>query len=197
MSPPLSWRARVRENIESKDLMFFMPIGPTSDREASGTTMPERDDYVMFYTVYGECFSGWSGVEFNLLAIYIFLMNSSDYDAASAAFYSTNGFRAKLDMVNAVVINSKRVNSDDLKMWKKTFEECSKKSRRRNELAHNAVFFGRLSESDQRKIFVADPRSPARGSRLHLHDLVKIRESFVVLREEMLSFWQHLLSNEA
>ena len=56
MSPPLSWRARVREKIESNDLMFFMPIGPTSDREASGTTMPERDDYVMFYTVYGECF---------------------------------------------------------------------------------------------------------------------------------------------
>lgn len=144
--------------------MHFMPIGPTSDRDLAPEATPSRVEYQDFYTVYGECFSAWCGIEFNLLSIYIFSLNVPDYEAASAAFYSTTGFRAKLDMVNAVVTNSKCVDEDDLIVWKKVHENASKKSRRRNELAHNMVFFGRLSDLGQRKMFVTNPRAPSESS---------------------------------
>ena len=94
----------------SEKQMHFMPIGPTSDRDATITSFPERQDYEKFYTAYGECFSAWSSIEVNLLAIFIFLLKSQAYEAASSSFYSTTGFRAKLDMVDAVVKNSKQLN---------------------------------------------------------------------------------------
>lgn len=168
--------------------MHFTPIGSTSDQEPSMTARPEKEEYESFYRAYGECFASWSGVEFSLLSIYLFLLNSPDYDAASAAFYSTTGFRAKLETVDAIVTNSKRVIDEDLTIWKKVFESASKKSRRRNGLAHNAVFFGRLSEIGQRKMFVADPRTPMESGRLHTHDLLQIRDSFGALQKELFSF---------
>ncbi len=182
------------EDSSTDSAMYFVPIGPTSDR-SSIVARPAREEYERFYIAYGECFSAWSGVEFGLLAIYMGLLNSSEYHAASAAFYSTAGFRAKLDMVDAIVNNSTRVVPEDLKIWTKLFENASTRSRRRNDLAHNAVFFGRLSDAGERKMFVADPRTPAEGSRLHVHDLLEIRESFVALREELLSFWNRLRSH--
>lgn len=174
--------------------MHFTPIGPTSDRDLALAATPSRAEYQDFYTAYGECFSSWSGIEFNLLSIYIFSLNAPDYEAASAAFYSTTGFRAKLDMVNAVVTNSKRVDEDDLIVWKKVHENASQKSRRRNELAHNVVFFGRLSDLGERKMFVSDPRTPSKSSRLHTHDLFQVRQSFIALQQELFSFWERLLS---
>lgn len=83
--------------------MQFMPIGPTSDRDASLTMKPSQEEYDAFYKAFGECFSAWSTVEINLLSIYIFLLKSSEYDAAAASFYSTIGFRAKLNMVKCLL----------------------------------------------------------------------------------------------
>ncbi|MGI0015572.1 MAG: hypothetical protein ACREBU_19320 [Nitrososphaera sp.] len=178
---------------QTTDLMCFMPIGPTSDRESSMSATPERTEYERFYTAYGECFSAWSGVELNLLAIFVFLLNSPDYEAASSAFYSTTGFRAKLEMVNATVNNSKRVAEEDLKAWRNIYETTSKSSQRRNQLAHNTVYFGRQSDKEQRKMFIGHPRTPYESSRLHVHDLKQIRDSFASLGGEIFSFWRRLL----
>jgi hypothetical protein len=172
----------------------FTPIGPTSDRESSLTDLPAGEDYVEFYVAYGECFAAWSGVEQNLLSVYVFLMNSSDYASTSASYYSTTGFRAKLEMVTAVVKTASRASQDDRKKWQSLFEGASKKSRRRNELAHNAVFFGRLAEIGTKKMFLGDPQGPGEGSRLHAHDLREIRQSFTALGEEIFSFWLELLN---
>jgi len=175
--------------------MRFMPIGSTSDRNASMEALPERSEYEKFYTAYGECFSTWSEVETKLLAIFVFLLQSPDYDATSSAFYSTMGFRAKLDMVDAVVTNSKRVGIEDRNIWEKIRQTALKSSQRRNQLAHNMVFYGRQSENGQRKMFIGHPRTPYATSRLHTHDLKQIQESFSSLAKEMFSFWQQLLSN--
>jgi hypothetical protein len=178
-----------------KQAMHFMPIGPTSDRESSMEAMPDESVYVCFYTAYGECFSIWSGVEVNLLSVYMFLLGSSDYEAVAAVFYSTTGFRAKLDMVSAIVSSSKRVAEEDKKAWSALNEKISKYSRRRNELAHNTIFFGRLSGSGERKLFIANPQKPSEGSRLHIHDLLQIQQSFTVVKDELFSFWQQLISH--
>lgn len=170
----------------------FTPIGPTSDRESSLTDLPPGEDYVEFYVSYGECFAAWSGVESNLLLVYVFFLNSPDYGSVSASYFSTTGFRAKLEMVDAVVQTSSRANQHDQKKWKFLFESASKKSRRRNELAHNTVFFGRLAETGTKKMFLGDPRRPSERTRLHAHDLREIRQSFTSLGEELFSFWQQL-----
>jgi hypothetical protein len=174
--------------------MHFMPIGPTTDRESALVDKPDRKEYERFYTTYGECFSAWSVVELSLLSIYVLLLSSPEYKAATATFYSTTGFRAKLDMVDAVINNSTQVVEDDLKTWKPLFEKTSKKALRRNELAHNTVYFGRLSEVGKKTMFIADPQTPREGSQLHTHDLAQIRESFIDLRMELLSFWHRLIS---
>ena len=175
--------------------MHFLPIGPTSDRESAMSATPPMQEYQDFYTVYGECFSAWSDVESRLLAVFIFLLQSPDYGAASAAFYSTIGFRAKLSMVDEVVHNSKSVNAADSAEWKVIYEEASKKSRRRNELAHNTVFYGRLNGIGSRKMFMGDPRTPSESSQLHTHDLGEVRNSFYSLGQKVFSFWQRLQLN--
>ncbi len=156
------------------------------------SAVPTSEGYIEFYVAYGECFAAWSAVEFNLLAVYALLMNSSDYHAVSAAYYSTTGFRAKLEMVDAVVKNSSRVNEDARKRWISLCERVSKKAKRRNELAHNAVFFGRMVAVGERKMFLANPRTPSEGARLHAHDLSEIGQSFISLGEEVFLFWQLL-----
>ena len=175
-------------------VMRFMPIGPTSDRASAMEAEPEQSEYEKFYTAYGECFSTWSGIELNLSAIFVFLLNSPDYEAASSAFYSTTGFRAKLDMVSATVKNSKRANQEDVKTWEEIFDSASKSARRRNQLAHNTVYYGRQVDTEQRKLFIGHPRTPYASSRLHVHDLKQIQESFAAVAGELFSFWQRLLS---
>lgn len=172
----------------------FTRIGPTSDRESSLTDLPSGEEYVEFYIAYGECFAAWSGVELNLLAVYALHINSADYASVSASYYSTTGFRAKLEMVDAVVKASSRASQDDRKKWQLLSESASKKSRRRNELAHNTVFFGRHTETGTKKMFLGSPHSPSEHSRLQAHDLREIRQSFTLLGEELFSFWEGMQS---
>lgn len=171
--------------------MRFMPIGPTSDRDDDA--VPEKSEYEEFYIAYGECFSTWSEVETRLLALFLLLMKSPDYEAASSVFYSTTGFRAKLDMVASAVCNSKRVSSDAKQIWAAIYKNTSSSSRRRNQLAHNMVFFGR-SEKERRKIFLGDPHDPYRKSRLHTHDLKALQESFSSLSHQLYLFYEQLAS---
>lgn len=170
--------------------MHFMPIGPTLDRDS--IAQPDERTYVQFYTAYGECFSAWSSVEVNLFAVFMFLVQSPHYQVASSAFYSTAGFRAKLDMVDASVRNSPLVDPSAREKWSALKEKLTKSSRRRNQLAHDTVFFGRDSEHDTRKMFVASPHKPSAGARLHTHDLKEIRQSFERLAHEIFQYWQSL-----
>lgn len=169
-----------------------MPIGPTSDQEVSMVALPDRADYEKFFTAYGECFSAWSGVEVNLLLIFVFLLKSSDYDPAASAFYSTTGFRAKLDMVDAVVKSSKQVDESALKRWCEIHQTARRASQRRNQLAHDTVYYGRQFEREDRKLFIGDPRTPFSSARLYVHDLKNIREAFSTLSTELFAFWQRL-----
>ncbi len=169
-----------------------MPTGPTSDRESSMTAFPGRQDYENFYTAYGECFSAWSSVEFNLLMIFTFLLQSPSYEAVSSTFYSTTGFRAKLDMVDAVVKNAKHSDERILNSWDDLSKKTSKNSLRRNQLAHNTVFYGRESEHENRKLFIGNPRTPFEKPRFHTHDLNQIQKSFSSIATDLFAFWERL-----
>jgi hypothetical protein len=171
----------------------FMPIGPTSDRES--TDIPSEEEYAEFYLAYGECFAAWSHVEGSLLAVYMFLMSPADYAAISASYFSTTGFRAKLELVDSVLKSAARVSEEQQRKWRSLFEGVSKKSRRRNELAHNTVFFGRLGATGDKNMFLGNAQNPGQHSRLHAHDLREIRQSFTSLAGELFSFWQELLSS--
>ncbi|AMP15465.1 hypothetical protein CPter291_3228 [Collimonas pratensis] len=154
---------------------------------------PERADYEQFYIRYGECFSTWAAVELQLLSIYMFLLKSPDYGAASAVFYSTTGFNSKLKMVSAVVTASQWINDEDRASWEKICIAVSKASQTRNKIAHNTVYFGRLNDFGERKMFIASPHNPSEGSRLHSHDLSAIQETFVKSRDELFVFWKRLI----
>lgn len=168
-----------------------MAIGPTADR--GDGAMPSRAEYEEFYVAYGECFSTWSDVELSLFSIFAYLIGSPDYDAVASTFFSTTGFRAKLDIVDAVVSSSGRVPDEQKKVWAALRASASKSSRRRNQLAHGTVYFGRQA-TEQRKMFVGDQRQPYQDSRLHAHDLKAIQESFSALSDQLSSFW-HVLRN--
>lgn len=173
--------------------MYFTPIGPTSDREVPITSFPERQDYEQFYTAYGECFSAWSNVEINLLSIFIFLLQSPTYEAAASVFYSTTGFRAKLDLVDALVKSSKQSDKELHDNWNTLREKTIRHSRCRNQLAHNTVFYGRESANEKRKLFIGNPQLPYCKSRLHIHDLKEIKVTFSLLAKELNFFWQGLI----
>lgn len=132
--------------------MHFLPIGPTSDRES--TDAPSEAEYVEFYAAYGECFAAWSSVELNLFTVYAFLMSTAEYGAISASYFSTTGFRAKLEMVDAVFSSASRMTKKQREKWQSLRDNVSKKSRRRNELAHNTVFFGRLEAKGAKRMFL-------------------------------------------
>ncbi|MGJ7575040.1 hypothetical protein ACSFBX_31275 [Variovorax sp. RB2P76] len=169
--------------------MRFMPIGPTADRDDGA--LPERLEYEEFYIAYGECFSIWSEIETRLLALFLLVLKSPDYEAVSSAFYSTTGFRAKLDMINAAVSNSKLVPKGAKDSWPAIHQSVLRSSKRRNQLAHNIVFFGR-SANERRKIFLGDPQGPFVKSRLHAHDLKALEESFSTLSMQLYSLWEEI-----
>lgn len=175
--------------------MHFLPIGSTQEREEIGTASftPSQEEYDLFYRTFGECFSVWSELESRLLCIYVFLLHSPEYNAASASFYSTTGFRAKLELVDAVVQESQDVSSADLGVWSKLYEKISKKSKSRNQIAHQTVFYGKVKDKQVKKMFVAHPRTPTEGAQLYLNELVQIRDSFLVVSDELFLFWQGLV----
>lgn len=186
-------RAPLPPDMTAENEMRFMPIGSTAEREV--VAYPEPAEYQAFYTAYGECFSTWSEVETSLLAIFLTVLKSPDYPALSSAFYSATGFRAKLDLVDAVVTNAESIGDDERNLWASLRQTASKSSLRRNQLAHDTVFYGRLSEKEGRKLFIGYPRLPHAKARLHTHDLKQISVSFHSLSSELFAFWQRLLAS--
>jgi len=172
--------------------MYFMPIGSTSDRDEAFTAKPELNEYRDFYTLYGECMACWSRVEMSLFSIYILLLDASDYNVASSVFHSTIGFRTKLTMVNSIVNSSQLINSDDIELWKKLSDKLSKKSRRRNELAHNTVCYGRDSVHKERKLFITHIGKFKEGNRIYIHDLKQIRDLFEKLNADINIYWNKI-----
>jgi hypothetical protein len=175
--------------------MYFLPTGSTEEREEVGTSSfePSQEEYGLFYKTFGECFSVWSELEGNLLAIYVFLIKSPSYQAVTASFYSTTGFKAKLDLVDAVIKNSESISTTHLDTWKKLYVKISNKSKSRNQIAHQPIFYGRVNGKKARKLFVAHPRAPTQGTQLYLNELIQIRDSFFEGSQELFVFWQSLV----
>ena len=180
--------------INANTPMQFMLIGSSAERE--DVFAPSQAEYGSFYEAFGECFSAWADIEGNLFSIYIFLLKSKEYDAVAASFYSTAGFKAKLDLVDAVVKNSQFISSNDLKSWLKLSEKISKKSKNRNQIAHQTIFYGRFNKNSVRKMFVAHPRTPGKGAKLYLHDLIQIRGSFIEGSKELSNFYLKLVDKK-
>ena len=174
--------------------MYFLPIGSTQEREEVGSSsfVPSQEEYDLFYKTFGECFSVWSELEGNLLAIYVFLLKSASYQAVAASFYSTTGFKAKLDLVDAVIKNSESIDATDLDSWKKLYVKISNKSKSRNQIAHQPIFYGSVNGKKARKLFVAHPRTPTQGTQLYLNESIQIRNSFLEGSQEVYIFWQSL-----
>ena len=135
----------------------FMRIGPTADRDEMA--QPGEAEYADFYIAYGECFSTWSEVETRLLTLFHLVLKSPDYEAVTGAFYSTTGFRAKLELVGAALTGSKQIPAKAKESWGLIRDRASKNAKRRNELAHHVVFYGR-ENNGTRKIFLGDPKAP-------------------------------------
>ena len=175
--------------------MYFLPIGSTQEREEVGSSSfePPQEEYDLFYRTFGECFSVWSELEGRLLAIYVFLLKSSSYNAVAASFYTTNGFKAKLDLVDAVIKNSEIISTIDLDLWNKLNQKVSNKSKSRNQIAHQTIFYGSVNGKKSRKLFVAHPRTPTQGTQLYLNELIQIRNSFFEGSQELANFWQSLV----
>jgi len=172
--------------------MIYVGIGSTADRLTETKASPIQSEYEQFYIAYGECLAAWTIVETNLLATYIRILAAPEYKVASAVFYSTTGFRAKLDMVNAAITNSSLVSAEKLKQWAILHKHCGGQTKHRNALAHHTVYFGRLTEHGERKMFIAHSRTPGEGQQRDTTELKKIKQSFIKLFGDLFSFWNSL-----
>ena len=178
--------------------MYFLPIGSTQERGEVGTSSfgPSQEEYDLFYKTFGECFSVWSELEGNLLSIYVFLIKSPSYQSVAASFYSITEFKAKLNLVDAVIKNSESISTADLDSWKKLNVKISNKTKSRNQIAHQPIFYGSVNGKKSRRLFVAHPRTPTQGTQLYLNELILIRDSFFEGSQELFNLWQSFVDKK-
>jgi len=150
--------------------------------------------YRTFFAAIGECVAAWASVENSLFPVFVFSLKSSEQRSASAVFYSTIGFRAKLSMTAAAIKNSKSVQFD-ADEWENIYEESVKKASQRNRIAHGTIFYDHSNPKDARKFFIASSDS-SKGlkSRLYQSDLENVRDNFVELSKSISDFWLEMIA---
>ena len=182
--------------------MLFTPVvskEELADKNSwinTGYTYP-MNAYLFFYANLGECLAAWAMIESRLYAIYIFSLKTAEPDAATNMFFSTPGFRAKLDMTNSIVMNAKNT-VQDIEIWQKLREKLIKKSARRNLIAHGTVFYQHTIPKEERRFYLSTQDYINHESKkLYMTDLVSIRDSFISLNDEMTKYHLTIRNRDA
>src|SRR6185437_4679649 len=84
--------------------------------------------------------------------------------AEAAAFYSIPSFRAQLIMTGEAVAFALHDKQTLLKEWKVLADRALKKAKRRNEIAHGAVWIQFQEQRRERKIYIGPNMSDPRQS---------------------------------
>lgn len=170
--------------------MLFTPIATSEELEDKTSWVNNSFEYPIesynsFFKSYGEAIAAWAKVESSLFTIYAISIKSAEYRSMASGFYSLSGFRAKLDLTNSCVRNVEKL-SPDITVWKELYKQCSKKSQKRNFLAHGATYYDHVNPKDHRKFFMAQGHGIE--SRMYETDISAIRDLFLELGEQLTKF---------
>jgi hypothetical protein len=92
------------------------------------------DEEERFYGALGKAVTQWQEVEQALAMIFLDAHTQSTRLRANVIFHTVLSFETRLDMVDAALKASR--GTKFLAKWQTLFNRCSKRARRRNQLAH-------------------------------------------------------------
>jgi hypothetical protein len=128
--------------------------------------MPKPSQVKTFHAAMGRAIATWQDVEGAIYEVYRATTGAQRPGAEACAFYSVPAFRAKLNMTTAAVQFALLSKAADFSAWKALAERAAKKSDRRNDIAHGAVWITFQETRRERKIYIgpnaADIRESAR-----------------------------------
>jgi hypothetical protein len=94
----------------------------------------------LFFETLGRTIGQWQLVEMQLFRVYAHLIQSRDTSVASAGFHSINGFKIRLDVVDAAA-QVALARQPSLARWTTLYNQTIKRSKRRNLLVHYVVIY--------------------------------------------------------
>jgi hypothetical protein len=107
-----------------------------------------------FFTRLGLTIAPWQIVESSLFNIYARVIGARNYDGPSASFHTPTNFRTRLQMTDEAV---KRSNMEAalIDEWNKIYISATKRSKRRNAIAHSVVIFKPTEKDSGRQLFLS------------------------------------------
>lgn len=117
---------------------------------STGSTMAiDKDQQLIteqeFLACIASCIQQWSSIETFLGWLLINLIESKNYKAVYAVFYSTTTFENKLKLINNVAQYT--LNETNLKKWVTLSERLKQKSKARNKIVHYQMYMEPIDES--------------------------------------------------
>jgi hypothetical protein len=123
---------------------------------------PRPSQVKTFYAAMGRAIASWQSVETQLYEVYRACTHARIPGAEAAAFYSVPAFRTKLNFTKAAVEFVAHGEPILLDTWHNIMNRAARKSDRRNEIAHGAVWTQFQERRKERKIYLGpnlnDPR---------------------------------------
>lgn len=113
---------------------------PRAVIEQLNPNLPRTAQIKTFYAQLGRAVAAWQLVEQALYEIYRTVTGARRPGAEAAAFYLVPAFRIKLNLTTAAVRFALYDNEKLLETWANIHNRAIKKSQKRNEIAHRAVW---------------------------------------------------------
>jgi hypothetical protein len=131
-------------------------IGPVARAEIARLypLLPTPSQVKTFYAAMGEAIAAWQLVESALYEVYRQSTIANRPGAEACAFYAVPSFRTKLNMTSAAVQFALMANAALFAEWSTLVNQAGKRSDRRNEIAHGAVWTMFQEKRKDRKIYI-------------------------------------------
>jgi hypothetical protein len=125
--------------------------------------MTMEEEGRVFYEAIGKGITEWTTVEDMLYLIFLGCLSPADHQMAAAAFYATDSFRAKLRMIESLVIQVFGIGSTEQEEWSRLRKYIERNAApKRNELAHWQVLIDGTQRPGRRYTLrnqILNPRS--------------------------------------
>lgn len=124
--------------------------------------LPKQSQVKTFHAAVGRAIAAWQIVEGSLYEVYRASTGAQRPGAEAAAFFAVPSFRTKLNLTSAAVEFTLYDQTARLEQWNTLRNRAGKKSDRRNQIAHGAVWIPFQEPRTERKIYIGpnlnDPR---------------------------------------
>ncbi|MDE2005238.1 MAG: hypothetical protein KGI51_01625 [Rhodospirillales bacterium] len=138
-------------------------VGPEEIRQIF-PNLPTPYQVKTFYAAVGQAIAAWQNVEAALYEVYRASTGARRPGAEAAAFFAVASARAKLTLTSAAVEFAALGEPEALKGWSALRNRVGKKTNRRNDIAHAAVWILFHEKRRERKIYLGPNAMDTRGA---------------------------------